>query len=338
MRLSILAFTRRGCALARKVKAALEAEQCRMMTMEKFGQPDFEPYRPPLTEAVGALFQWSDQLVFIGSTGMAVRGIAPWVKDKKTDPGVIVIDEGGNYVISLLSGHIGGANAMADTLAAAIGARSIVTTATDVEGRFSVDTWAKEKGLHIGSMALAKAVSAAILEGDVPICADVPLPETLPAGLVKGDKGPLGIYVGVHGKVPFEKTLVLTPRVLTLGLGCRKNTPEEAIEALVFRLLRENGLSPAAIRGAASIDLKAGEPGLLAFCAHCEIPVKFYSAEDLRAVPGSFAPSAFVSSVTGVDNVCERAAAAAGGHIIVPKTAQNGVTAAISETDWEVSF
>lgn len=82
MRLSILAFTRRGCCLARRVKQALSPAECRMMTMEKFGEPDFEVYRPPLTEAVGNLFSWCDQLVFIGSTGMAVRGIAPWVKDK----------------------------------------------------------------------------------------------------------------------------------------------------------------------------------------------------------------------------------------------------------------
>ena len=227
---------------------------------------------------------------------------------------------------------------MTVSLAAAIGAQPVVTTATDVEGKFSVDAWAKGQGLHIGSMALAKAVSAAILEGDVPICADCPLPEKLPAGLVKGEEGELGIYVGTHARRPFRQTLVLTPKVLTLGLGCRKNTPEEAIEALVSRVLAEKGLSRAAIRGAASIDLKAGEPGLLAFCGHRGIPVKFYSAGELKAVPGQFTPSAFVSSVTGVDNVCERAAAAEGGRITVPKTAENGVTVAISEKEWEVSF
>ena len=338
MRLSILSFTRRGCALARRVKQALAPEGCRMMTMEKFNEPDFELYRPPLTAAVGELFSWCDQLVFIGSTGMAVRGIAPWVKDKKSDPGVTVIDEGGHYVISLLSGHIGGANALAAFLAEAIGAQPIITTATDVEGRFSVDTWAKAHGLSIGSMALAKAVSAAVLEENVPICADVPLPEALPAGLTEGSEGTLGIYVGIHAKKPFVKTLALTPRVLTLGLGCRKNTPREAIEEAVSEALAAYGLNPEAIADAASIDLKAEEPGLLAFCEGHGIPVKFYTAEALRAVPGHFTPSAFVSSVTGVDNVCERAAAAAGGTIIVPKRAKNGVTVAIAEKDWEVSF
>lgn len=338
MRLSILSFTRRGCILARRVKQALAPESCRMMTMEKFGEPDFEVYRPPLTAAVGELFSWCDQLVFIGSIGMAVRGIAPWVKDKKSDPGVLVIDEGGNYVISLLSGHIGGANALAAFLAEAIGAQPIITTATDVEGRFSVDTWAKTHGFSIGSMALAKAVSAAVLEENVPICADVPLPEPLPAGLTEGSEGPLGIYVGIRNRKPFARTLALVPKALTLGLGCRKNTPREAIEKAVSEALEDHGLSPEAIAGAASIDLKAEEPGLLAFCADYGIPVKFYTAQALKAVPGRFTPSAFVSSVTGVDNVCERAAAAEGGKIIVPKIAQNGVTVAIAEKDWEVSF
>ena len=338
MRLSILAFTRRGCALARRVNLTLGAEETRMMTMEKFGEPDFEPYHPPLTEAVGPLFAWCDQLVFIGSTGMAVRGIAPWVRDKKTDPGVLVIDEGGTFVIPLLSGHIGGANALARHLAAALGAQSIVTTATDVEGKFSVDTWATEHGLHIGSMALAKAVSAAILEGPVPIRCERRLPDNLPAGLVPGDTGELGIYVGVHTEKPFVKTLCLTPKVLLLGLGCRRGTPKQAIAQAVERVLAENNLNPAALRAAASIDLKADEQGLLECCRDLNIPVAFFSAEALRAVPGEFTPSQFVSSVTGVDNVCERAAVKLGGTRIVKKTACQGVTVAVAEKDWEVSF
>lgn len=338
MRLSILAFTRRGCVLARRVKITLGAAETRMMTMEKFGEPDFEIYHPPLTEAVGQLFAWCDQMVFIGSTGMAVRGIAPWVKDKKQDPGVLVIDEGGTFVIPLLSGHIGGANALARVLAAALGAQSVVTTATDVEGKFSVDTWAAERGLHIGSMALAKAVSAAILEGPVPIRCEKQMPGNLPAGLVPGDTGALGIYVGVHRAAPFTKTLCLTPKVLLLGLGCRRGTPRQAIAQAVERVLEENNLNPAALCAAASIDLKADEQGLLDCCRELNIPVQFFSAEELRAVPGEFTPSPFVTSVTGVDNVCERAAVKLGGTRIVKKTACQGVTVAVAEKDWEVSF
>ena len=338
MRLSILSFTRRGCALAKKVQKALSPEECRMMTMEKFREPGFEVYHPPLIQAVGELFSWCDQLVFIGSTGMAVRGIAPWVKDKKTDPGVTVIDERGTYVISLLSGHIGGANALTLRLAQAIGAQPIITTATDVEGRFSVDAWAAERGFRIGSMTLAKAVAGAILEGDIPICADKPLPQTLPAGLVPGDKGSLGIYVGIYDRSPFEKTLHIIPRVLTLGLGCRRGTEKDTIALGVAQVFRERGLDPRALLGAASIDLKADEPGLLAFCAEKQLPVRFYSAPELRQAPGTFPPSAFVSSVTGVDNVCQRAAAMEGGRIILEKTVCQGITLAVAEQDWEVSF
>lgn len=338
MRLSILAFTRRGCGLARAVQAALKPEECRMVTMAKFQEPGFESYAPPLTEAVGELLRWCDQLVFIGSTGMAVRGIAPWVRDKKTDPGVLVIDEGGTYVISLLSGHIGGANALTRQVAQALGAQAIVTTATDIEGKFSVDTWATEQGLHIESFPLAKAVSAAILEGNVPIFSERPLPDPLPQGLTRGNTGALGIYVGVHTAAPFAQTLTLTPKVLRLGLGCRRGTPKEAIAQAVETVLRQARLDPSAIGAAASIDLKADEPGLLSYCREAGIPVHFYSAEALRAVPGTFTPSAFVSSVTGVDNVCERAAALGGGTVIVKKTACQGVTVAVAEKDWEVSF
>ena len=338
MKLAVFAFTRRGCSLALRCREVLQPSQCRMVTMEKFGLPGFEDYRPPLAGCMEEYFSWADQILFIGSTGMAVRAIAPWVRDKKHDPGVLVADEGGTFVISLLSGHIGGANTLANRLAQIIGAQSVVTTATDVEKKFSVDAWASSRNLHIGSMALCKAVSAAILEGNVPICSQYPLPDSLPGGLVRGENGPLGIYIGTDGATPFESTLVLTPRVLTLGIGCRKGTPEGDIEAAVKTVLNAHGLPMEAVEAAASIDLKAQEAGLLAFCEHQNIPIRFYTAEELKAVPGVFESSSFVRSVTGVDNVCERAAVKAGGERIVRKTACQGVTVAVSRKNWEVSF
>ena len=139
-------------------------------------------------------------------------------------------------------------------------------------------------------------------------------------------------------KEPFSETLSVIPRALTLGLGCRRGTAKEAIEQTVFEVFKENGLDLRAVREAASIDLKADEPGLLAFCEQLGISVLFYAAETLAAVRGSFTPSAFVQKVTGVDNVCERSAAAGGGKLIVKKTARRGVTVAVAETAWEVNF
>ena len=116
-----------------------------------------------------------------------------------------------------------------------------------------------------------------------------------------------------------------------LGVGCRRGTEESAIARAVDAALEKAGLDPLAVQAAATIDLKAEEPGLLAFCRSRKLPLRIYSAGELSAVPGTFTPSAFVQSVTGVDNVCERAAAARGGTILLGKTARDGVTVAIAQ-------
>lgn len=336
MNLAIFAFTRHGCDTARRAARALAYDACRMFTMAKFQQPDFEPYAPPLAEFTKPIFQWADTIVFVGSTGMAIRAIAPWVKDKKTDPGVLVVDEAGTFVISLLSGHIGGANGETRLLAAALGAVPVITTATDVNGKFSVDDWAARNHLSISSMKAAKAVAAAILEGDVPLLCDFPICSPLPGGVVLGDTGKVGIYIGWKNKQPFETTLRLTPKCLNLGIGCRRDTPEEAIEAAVQTLLP--GVPMEVIAKVVSIDLKANEPGLLAFCEHHNLPTRFYTAEQLRAVPGEFPASKFVSSITGVDNVCQRAAMLDAKTCIQEKQAMGGVTVSLAELEWEAKF
>ena len=139
-------------------------------------------------------------------------------------------------------------------------------------------------------------------------------------------------------KKPFQETLSLIPRALTLGLGCRRGTSQEAIEQAVQLVFAAHALDLRAVRCAASIRLKADETGLLAFCAAHGYPAKFYAPETLAALAGEFTPSAFVQKTTGVDNVCERSAVADGGRLIVKKTACNGVTVAVAETPWEVQF
>lgn len=336
MRLAVFAFTRLGCETARAGARALCPGECRMFAPEKFKQPDFENCTAPLADFVGPVFSWAQVLLFVGSTGIAVRAIAPWVRDKKSDPAVLVMDEGGHFVISLLSGHIGGANELTRKLAGALGAQPVVTTATDGRGRFSVDDWAARMGLHISSMRGAKAVSAAILEGEVPLLCDYPIATPLPSGLVPGDGGKVGIYIGWRKRTPFETTLRLVPRVLNLGIGCRRGTSEEAIAAAVEGVLGDIPLE--AVAKVVSIDLKQNEPGLLAFCARRGLPVVFYSAETLNRVPGDFPASERVRAVTGVDNVCQRSAMVDGVNCIIEKTALNGVTVAVAELSWEAVF
>ena len=128
------------------------------------------------------------------------------------------------------------------------------------------------------------------------------------------------------------------PRRVRLGLGCRRGSSREAIAAAVEAVLEKSGIHPASVRGCASIDLKRDEPGLLAFCRERGWPLVFYTAEALREVEGEFTPSKFVQEVTGVDNVCERAALLGGERLLVRKTAAGGVTVAAALEHWEVRF
>ena len=314
MRAALFAFSRGGCATARRILAALPEAAFVCYTMERFEEPGFLP----LDKTVyGACFSAMDALIFVGACGIAVREIAPYVQSKKTDPAVLCIDEAGRFVIPLLSGHIGGANALAERLAEELGATAVVTTATDVRG---------------------KAVSAAILERDIPLCSQYPLPSSLPAGTFSAEDGALGVFIGWRIKAPFSSTLRLVPRVLRIGVGCRRGISAEAVETAVQTAFAENGLDTAAIRGVYSIDLKQDEAGLLTACEKNNWPVHFYTAQQLRDVAGDFTPSDFVRSVTGVDNVCERAALLDAEKLIVQKTARDGVTVAVAAEHWEVRF
>ena len=177
MKLAVFAYTRAGCRTAGRVCRALpEAERC--------------CYAPPRLEApgfaaldagvYGEAFANMDALIFVGACGVAVRSIAPFIRDKKTDPAVLCLDERASFVIPLLSGHIGGANALAARLAGALGAKAVITTATDVNGKFAVDAWAAQNGCAIEDFALAKRFAAEILEHDLPLCSEFPVCPPLP--------------------------------------------------------------------------------------------------------------------------------------------------------------
>lgn len=338
MNVAIFAFSKQGCAAAQRAAAYFQGCGLRLFAPKRLEFPGFSPFPSPGRDFYGAQFAWADALVFVGACGIAVREIAPHVRDKRTDPAVVVLDEHAAFVVPLLSGHIGGANALAERLAAFLHATPVITTATDLNGRFSVDAWASRRGYLIDNIKAAKAVSAAILERCVPLCSEFPVLPPLPNGVVLGGSGAVGIYVGVRRAAPFAETLRIIPPVLHLGIGCRRGTSAQAIGAAVSHVLDQHGLDGRAVKRAASIDLKAEEPGLLEFCGEHHWPVEFYSRQELWAVPGSFTSSEFVQATAGVDNVCERAAMAGGERLLVAKTARNGVTVAVAAEKLEVSF
>ncbi len=324
MKIALTAFTGRGAALARRIAEGLsrEGHVCAPAFGKKLGgAAGYESLRA----WAGEQFARADALVFVGACGIAVRAVAPYIRDKFTDPAVVCVDEAGRFAVSLLSGHVGGANRLARLVADLTGGEAVVSTATDVNGLFAVDEWAAARGFAIGDRTLAKEVSAALLRGEaVGFASDFPM--ECPPGLRPG-AAPLGVRVTARTDVgPFARTLRLTPKCLTLGIGCRRGAGETAIRAAVERAL--TGWDPRSVRAVCSIDLKRDEPGLLAFCRELGVPLTVYSAERLRSVPGEFAFSEFVCQTTGVGNVCERAAALGGGKLVVRKCAGDGVTVA----------
>ena len=324
LRAAIFCFSDRGAALAERIAGLF---------------PGARTVRPrgDLAARTAECFRECDALIFVGAAGIAVRAIAPHVAAKTADPAVIVADDCGRHVVSLLSGHIGGANRLTRQIAARIGAEPVVTTATDVNQRFSIDEWAARRGLSIESMDAAKRFSAEILRRDLPLTGDFPVDGPLPAGVFPGAEGDVGAAISCYRKHPFAVTALLSPRIVHLGIGCKRGAGAEAIAAAVDGL----NLAPGAIVRAASIDVKAHEPGLLAFCRARGIEIRFYSAAELSAAEGEFTPSEFVKKTVGVDNVCERAAAVSAGpgaKIFIRKTRGDGVTVAAAMQDWRISF
>ena len=295
-----------------------------------------------LSDWTKRVFQPGNNLLFIGAAGIAVRAIAPYVRAKQSDPAVVVMDEKANWCIPILSGHLGGANLLADKLAKMTGAQAAITTATDVRGVWAVDSWAKREGLKVINPGKIKEISAGLLRGQTKkMFSEFPIAGKLPTGVVFSDAASCDIYVGIHRLADRERQpLYLVPQALCVGIGCRKGASREQIDALFEKVMEQNCIWHEAIEMVCSIDLKKEEPGLLDFCAEHFWKLKTYDAETLRNLKGVFTASAFVKQVTGVDNVCERSAkkGSGNGEIRIPKTAQNGVTIAVAMKTVEISF
>ncbi len=340
MKIAVFCYSDRGAALALRLPALLPEDAVSLHSIRKYAERYGLVPHDSVRRDMGELFASHDALIFISACGIAVREIAPHLRDKTTDPAVLVMDDQGCFVIPILSGHIGGANELAEKLAALLGAQAVITTATDRSGRFACDSWAVKNNCAISSLAAAKQFSAAILTGDLPVCSEWELPEALPNGLKAGAEGEIGLYIGIRVREPFSLTLRLIPRLVTLGIGCRKGTAPEAIREAVRAALAQENIDPLAVCELASIDLKQSEEGLLTFAQEENLPLRFYSAAELEKAetPGGFTESDFVRQTVGVGNVCERAAVLGGGRLIVRKTALSGVTVAAAVKEGRFVF
>lgn len=336
IRVKIISFTAQGAKTGEQVAQSLP-DCC----AERYARGvDASLKQTKLSRMVQQAMADCDLIVFVGAAGIAVRMCAPFLQGKQYDPAVLVIDEQAKFVISLLSGHLGGANTLAQQIAEGVGAQPVITTATDGRGAFAVDTWAKAHNCTVHEVARIKHISGAILSGQpVGFQSDFPVSGALPDGI--GVRGESGIVISVRlTSIPFPNTLHLIPRIVTLGIGCRRGTEQEAIAQAASRILEEEQIPWSAIRAVASIDIKKDELGLCAFCQQHALPFVTYTAQELRETPGQYTASAFVQHTVGVDNVCERAAirASENGQLLRAKTSCGGITIALAVHDWEVVF
>ena len=340
MKIAVFCYSDRGASLALRLPALLPEDSVFLHSIRKYAERYGLVPHDSVRRDMGEVFSSHDALIFISACGIAVREIAPHLRDKTTDPAVLVMDDQGYFIIPILSGHIGGANELAEKLAGFLKAQAVITTATDRSGRFACDSWAVKNGCAISSLAAAKQFSVAILTKDLPVSSEWELPEALPSGLKAGKEGEIGLYIGIRVREPFDLTLRLIPRRVVLGIGCRKGTPAETIREAVKAALSQENIDPRAVCGIASIDIKQGEEGLLAYVREEDLPLTFYSAAELEKAetPGGFTDSDFVRQTVGVGNVCERAAVLGGGSLILRKTALSGVTVAAAVIEGRFVF
>ncbi len=355
----IISFTKNGAALGDRMCGSLsqnvECEHCAKYR----GGSEYT-----LDEWTRERFKKGNVLIFIGACGIAVRAIAPYVESKDKDAAVLVVDEHAGYVIPLLSGHMGGANDAARLVADITGAVPVITTATDINKKFAVDVFAFRNGLGLLDLKKAKKVSADILDGmavDMYAGDGVYFDDSVENGsaadgnVADGNAADGSVVDGstadasaaqeivLHKSdtnvIISDKTLQLYPPTLILGIGCKRGKNMEELESFILSELCRNSLALPSVFCIASIDKKADEAGIIALCEKYGWEFKTFSAQTLMRQEGEFVQSDFVSKTVGADNVCERAAMAAGAdELLVRKTCKDGMTLAVGRKKIKLSF
>lgn len=343
---AVYALTQQGAQLGRVLARQLDADLfvSARLAGGDYGEKDSFDSLPPF---VGAQFSGYARHVFVAAAGIAVRCVAPLLKGKDRDPAVVALDQRGRFVISLVSGHLGGANDLARKIAAITAGQAVITTATDTEELPSLDVLAQERGLAIANLGMVKAVNIALLAGETVQVHDphnwlrlAPEPGrehpwTAHFRPVRDKaswiKGLPGVWVDHHRLEPGENQLLLHPPCLTVGVGCKRGTPARAILDCIQGVLDKAGLAPASVLTLASIAAKQDEDGLLEAAAILGRGLFFYESGELAgiSVPN---PSEQVKQLMGVHSVSEAAALKSAGAetLLVEKTACNGVTVAVA--------
>jgi cobalt-precorrin 5A hydrolase len=321
-----LCFSRNGKSIIEKLNA--ESSKRGLDPVKAYVSSHSGDEWPGFCRIYGSVPEWTrsvflpgNALIFVGATGIAVRAVAGLINDKLTDCPILVIDDNGRFVIPILSGHAGGANKLAMIISDLIGAIPVITTSTDINDAFSVDSFAVENRLAIPDKRGIKEVSVKALE------------EKKITLSIKDFPPKEKVDVIIADETDAQYSLLLRPRKYTVGLGMKKDKSKEALEQFFLETLRSLDLDTSDIYALCTIDIKEDEPAIIHLRDKYRLPVLAFDKDILERVTGSFDGSDFVKSVTGVDNVCERAAVAgagSGSELILKKRARDGMTIAIA--------
>ncbi len=319
MRTAVISFTDAAAVIAGRICSGTEGAE----------PYDNRNYSGGVKARMGEIFVTYDRIVFVCAVGIAVRLIAPYIADKTSDPAVVAVDDMGRFAISLLSGHIGGANGLALEISSLIGAQPVITTASDGRGIESVDMFAKRCGLAIENMGDAKTLTAIMVNGGaIGFVSETGDRIRYPNISDAGYEGCIYVTSKTSGSYR-EPRCILRPKNLIVGVGCRKGKSKAEIVNDIGRVFKDNALSIRSIKAITSIDLKRDETGIIEASEYFDCGFIIFSRDEVKGIQDRFAKSAFVESKVGVTSVCEPCVCLAGGEIIVGKTSMDGVTVAV---------
>ncbi|WP_299755277.1 precorrin-3B C(17)-methyltransferase [uncultured Chloroflexus sp.] len=349
--IAIIAMTRAGVALAQRIAAELPAT---VWVPARFAMavPAARAYATA-AQAVQAVWTATQAIVFIGSTGIAVRSIAPLLRNKTVDPAVVCLDEEGRFAVPLVGGHRAGANELARRLAVMTGGQAVLTTASDTQGLPALDLIGRKRGWRIAAGSAITHVMACLVNGDpVGVWVDPDLPTARELLVTELAAAPMVEWVSEPTELTAErfaavilvshrrldglwaelrdKGLRYVPPVLVVGIGCRRDVPVDELTAALATTLAEADLLPECVATIATAELKATEPGIIALATQLGVPLAVISTEQLHALdPAAFSPSAASRfELPGVAEPC--AVVAAHGPLLVPKRSFARCTVAVA--------
>ena len=283
------------------------------------------------TTNINEKFSQYDGHIFIMASGIVIRKIANLIGTKDKDPAVLLIDEGKHFVISLLSGHLGGANELTYSLANILKLVPIITTSSDITGKIAVDTISQKLNAELEDLKSAKDVTSLIVNGQK-------VNILLPKNVEVSDKNSADGFILVSNRKNIEYTRIY-PKNLILGIGCKKDTKAEDILFAIEDCLDKNNLDIKSVKKIATVDVKENEQGLINAAKFLNLDLEIVSRDEIKKVQNQFEGSDFVEKTIGVRAVSEPVAllsSAGNGKFLVMKEIYNGITISIYEEEIEI--